>query len=49
MKFIFKRNVVEWYAVEAQTEDEAREIVYGYGAEVINQDEGDLIFIGEEK
>ena len=49
MKFIFKRNVVEWYMVEAETEEEAGEMVGQGLAPVVNQDEGDLILVGQEE
>ena len=45
MRYIFKRQVTEWYAVEAQTKDDAEDRFYAGWADVVNQDESDLIFV----
>ena len=48
MIYTFKRAVTEWYSVEAESREEAEEFIYRGDEQVVNSDEGDLIFVEEE-
>ena len=49
MKYVFKRNVVEWYIVEAKDEKDAEGRIHAGWEEVVLQNEGDIVLIGREQ